>query len=122
MKFETVVTVSNFFSFFNNSNPFSISLDVTHIELHNNINFFYQGKQSFEHFVRVELPNGIIEFFEGEQDFEYIATKLGISLKELHSYMDAPNKTYKDYKNQQFIYNLGAKVLKAIGLERGGKR
>ncbi len=57
-----------------------------------------------------------------KQDFEYVATKLGISIEELQSYMDAPNKTYKDYKSQESIYNLGAKVLRMLGLERGGKR
>ena len=57
-----------------------------------------------------------------KQDFEYIATKLGISVVELQSYMDAPNKTYKDYKSQDSIYNMGAKVMRALGLEKGGKR
>jgi len=55
-------------------------------------------------------------------DFQYIATKLGISVEELQSYMDAPNKTYKDYKSQDNIYNIGAKVMRLIGLEKGGKR
>lgn len=56
------------------------------------------------------------------QDFEYIATKLGISAEELKSYMDAPNKTYRDYKSQENIYNIGAKVMRMLGLEKGGKR
>ena len=56
------------------------------------------------------------------QDFEYIATKLGISVEELQSYMDGPNKTYKDYKSQENIYNIGAKVMRFLGLEKGGKR
>lgn len=56
------------------------------------------------------------------QDFEYIATKLDISVEELQGYMDAPNKTYKDYRSQEQIYMLGAKVMKAFGLELGGKR
>ena len=56
------------------------------------------------------------------QDFEYIATKLGISVEELQSYMDSPNKTYKDYKSQENIYNIGAKVMRFLGLEKGGKR
>jgi len=56
------------------------------------------------------------------QDFEYIATKLGISVEELQSYMDAPNKTYKDYKSHENIYNIGAKVMRLLGLEKGGKR
>ena len=56
------------------------------------------------------------------QDFEYIATKLDISVKELQSYTDAPNKTYKDYKSQENIYNIGASIMKLFGLEKGGKR
>lgn len=56
------------------------------------------------------------------QDFEYVANKLGVSVAELQSYMDAPNKTYKDYKSQDRIYNIGAKVMRLLGLEKGGKR
>ena len=56
------------------------------------------------------------------QEFEYVATKLGVSVKELQNYMDLPKKTYKDYKSQRSIYNIGAKVLKMLGLEIGGKR
>ncbi|TMM58947.1 N-acetyl sugar amidotransferase [Maribacter algarum] len=57
-----------------------------------------------------------------KQDFEFIANKLGISVEELQSYMDAPNKTYKDYKSQDSIYNIGARVMRMVGLEKGGKR
>jgi len=57
-----------------------------------------------------------------KQDFEFIANKLGISVDELQGYMDAPNKTYKDYKSQESIYNIGAKMMRLIGIERGGKR
>jgi N-acetyl sugar amidotransferase len=57
-----------------------------------------------------------------KQDFEYIATKLGISVNQLQGYMDAPNRTYKDYKSQEGIYNLGAKVMRLFGKEKGGKR
>lgn len=57
-----------------------------------------------------------------EDDIEYIANKLDITTSELMGYFNAPNKTYKDYKNQQLIYDFGAKVLRGIGLEKGGKR
>lgn len=57
-----------------------------------------------------------------KQDFEYIATKLGISVAELEGYLNAPNKTYKDYKSQENVYSLGAKVMRMFGLEKGGKR
>jgi N-acetyl sugar amidotransferase len=57
-----------------------------------------------------------------DQDIEYIANKLDITTVELMGYFNAPNKTYKDYKNQKYIYDLGAKVMRMIGLEKGGKR
>lgn len=56
------------------------------------------------------------------QDLEYIATKLGITVAELQGYMDSPNKTYRDYKSQERIYSVGARVMKTLGLEVGGKR
>ncbi len=57
-----------------------------------------------------------------DDDFDYIANKLGIESKELRGLLEAPNKGYKDYKNQQWIYELGAKVMRFLGLEKGGKR
>ncbi|MFY0610401.1 MAG: N-acetyl sugar amidotransferase [Hyphomicrobiaceae bacterium] len=57
-----------------------------------------------------------------ERDFEYIATKLDISTEELRSYLEAPNKTHRDYKSQQTIYALGAPAMRWLGLELGGKR
>jgi len=59
---------------------------------------------------------------EAKHDFEYIATKLGISVEELRGYFNAPNKTYKDYNNQESMFNFGAKVMKALGLEKSIKR
>lgn len=55
-------------------------------------------------------------------EFKYIATKLKISEGELRAYFDAPNKTYRDYKNQESLFMLGAKILKAIGVETSIKR
>ncbi len=55
-------------------------------------------------------------------DFEYVANKLDISVEELQAYFKLPKKTYRDYKSQQTIYNLGANALRMIGLEKGGKR
>jgi N-acetyl sugar amidotransferase len=57
-----------------------------------------------------------------KHDFEYIATKLGITVDKLQFYMDAPNKSYKDYKNQMWIYNFGAKIMRLLRMEKGGKR
>ena len=59
---------------------------------------------------------------EIKHDFEYIATKLGISVDELQSYMDQPNKSHRDYKSQESLFNLGAKALHSLGIERAVKR
>lgn len=59
---------------------------------------------------------------EVKQEFEYVANKLGITVKELQGYFDAPNKTHKDYKNQEKMFVLGAKVLRFLGIERAVKR
>jgi len=55
-------------------------------------------------------------------DCEYVATKLGISVEELQSYMDAPNKSYRDYKSQHQVFSIGAQVLKGLGVEKAVKR
>lgn len=57
-----------------------------------------------------------------KNDFEYVSNKLSISVDELQQYMDMPKKTYKDYKSQESIYNIGAKMMRLFGLEKGGKR
>lgn len=57
-----------------------------------------------------------------DEDFEYIATKLGISVAELRHYHEIPKKTYRDYKNNEWLFDLGAKVLKYLGVERAIKR
>lgn len=56
------------------------------------------------------------------QDFEFVATKLGITVPELQSYMDAPKKSYRDYRSQAWVYDLGATVMKTLRFEVGGKR
>lgn len=55
-------------------------------------------------------------------EIEFVANKLGISVDELNSYMDLPLRSYRDYKSQRQIYDMGAKVMRALGMEVGGKR
>ena len=57
-----------------------------------------------------------------KEDFKYIANKLDISQDQLQIYFEEKNKSYKDYKNQLWIYLLGAKILRMLGIEKGGKR
>ena len=68
------------------------------------------------------LKNPAICDEDAKHDFEYVATKLGISVEELQCYFEQPNKTHRDYKNQESMFNLGAKVLRWIGIERSIKR
>ena len=55
-------------------------------------------------------------------EFNYIATKLGISSDQLRGYFNMEKKFYWDYKNQVSMFQTGAKVLKAFGVERAIKR
>lgn len=57
-----------------------------------------------------------------EEEFNYIATKLGIEAAELRKYFNMPKKYYWDYKNQQNIFRLGAKILHLMGVEKVKKR
>lgn len=59
---------------------------------------------------------------EIKHELEYIANKLDIPVFELETYFSMPKRTYKDYKSQESIYIFGAKILKYLGLEKGGKR
>jgi N-acetyl sugar amidotransferase len=57
-----------------------------------------------------------------EQDFSYVATKLGVTVQELQGYMDSPNKSFHDYRSQQSVYTIGARFMRMLGMELGGKR
>jgi len=57
-----------------------------------------------------------------QDEFNYIATKLGISPEELRGYFEMPKKFYWDYRNQRAMFNIGAKVLRALGVEKSIKR
>ena len=57
-----------------------------------------------------------------ESEFEYIATKLGIGVAELRQYHEMPLKSYKDYANVSWFFDVGARVMKFLGLERAIKR
>jgi len=69
---------------------------------------------------KLKVPAYNIETIQDE--FNYIATKLGVSSEELRHYFTMPKKFYWDYKNNEKTFNLGARVLKAIGVERSIKR
>lgn len=57
-----------------------------------------------------------------DEDFEYIASKLGISVETLREYHEMPHKSYRDYKNQEWLFDLGSNAMKWLGLEKAVKR
>jgi N-acetyl sugar amidotransferase len=56
------------------------------------------------------------------REFHYVASKLGIEVSELRKYLDAPNRSFRDYRSQAALYAVGARASRLLGLERGGKR
>lgn len=57
-----------------------------------------------------------------DDDFEYIASKLRISVDELRRYHQMPKATYRDFRNREWMFDLGARILKIIGAEKATKR
>jgi N-acetyl sugar amidotransferase len=57
-----------------------------------------------------------------DEEFAYIATKLGISVEELRGYHTMPKKWFRDYKNQEWMFDIGARVLQFLGAEGAIKR
>ncbi|QJB69751.1 N-acetyl sugar amidotransferase [Parasphingorhabdus halotolerans] len=53
-----------------------------------------------------------------KEEFDYVASKLGITSKELQDIFDGPNKTYREYKNKRWMIKLGADAMQAMGLEK----
>ncbi len=69
-----------------------------------------------------ELKKPTYDEKEIEREIEFICNKLEIKREDFDRYLNLPKKTFKDYKNQEEIYFLGAKFLKFLGIELGGKR
>ena len=69
-----------------------------------------------EALVRLSRPEMDDQFLA--QEFEYVAHKLGLTVSELQNIFEGENKTYHDYRNKRWFIGLGARVLRALGLER----
>lgn len=57
-----------------------------------------------------------------EHEKEFIANKLGVTTAELDGFMTMPRKTYQDFRNQRWLYDIGARAMRALRMEAGGKR
>ena len=55
-----------------------------------------------------------------KHDFEYVATKMGISVDELHHYHELPKKFYWDYRNQNRTLLAIESIVRKLGLGRRG--
>ncbi len=51
------------------------------------------------------------------REFEYVATKLGWTVEEFEAIYRGENKTYKHYRNKEFLITLGARVANLLGLD-----
>lgn len=65
---------------------------------------------------RISKPELSEQFLK--QEFEYVANKLDFTVEELQVIFEGENKSFKDYKNKRLIINLGAKVMRSLGLEK----
>ncbi|HEY6921904.1 MAG TPA: N-acetyl sugar amidotransferase [Steroidobacteraceae bacterium] len=52
------------------------------------------------------------------QDFEYIATKLGLTVEQLRTLQRGENRSYRDYKSRMSMIELGARAMRAVGVQR----
>ncbi|MBD3814018.1 MAG: N-acetyl sugar amidotransferase [Betaproteobacteria bacterium] len=55
-------------------------------------------------------------------EIEFVASKLDISVDELNGYMALPKRSFRDFRSQQHVYKMGARAMRLLGMERGGKR
>lgn len=56
------------------------------------------------------------------QEIEFVANKLDMTPDELMQCMKLPKVTFREFRNQRAIYQAGARVMRALRLELGGKR
>jgi N-acetyl sugar amidotransferase len=52
------------------------------------------------------------------QEFDYVAKKLELTVDEMQALFDAPNKSYRDYKNRMGLITLGTRTLQFLGVEK----
>ncbi len=69
-----------------------------------------------EALARVAKPE--IDDLTMTQDFEYVAKKLDLTIAEFQNIFDGKNKTYRDYKNNMKLINMGTKIMQILGLEK----
>ena len=69
-----------------------------------------------------QLKNPAYPLEEVKKDYDYIASKLRISLEDLKQYHSIPIKTFKDYKNQEFLFTFGSRLTRFFGIDKNAKK
>ena len=65
---------------------------------------------------RISTPEMDENFLK--QEFEYVAHKLDLTRQQLQELFELPKKYYYNFKNKRWIINLGANLLRYLGLEK----
>lgn len=65
---------------------------------------------------RISTPEMNEDFLK--QEFEYVAHKLDLTREELQELFELPKNYYYNFKNKRWIINLGANLLRYLGLEK----
>lgn len=55
---------------------------------------------------------------EGQTLFRQVAIMLEIAPEELTRYFMLPHKTYKDYKNSEKLFSIGARIMRTLGVDK----
>ncbi len=79
------------------------------------------GQMSRDEAIR-ELKEKPYSYEEVKIEKEFIASKLNFTLKELEELFLNDNKSFRDYKNQYWLYNLGKNFYEKLNLGVGNKR
>ena len=53
------------------------------------------------------------------QDLQYISSKLDISVEDLKNLHNGSNKSWRDYKSRKFFIDIGTRVMRRLGIQRG---
>lgn len=55
---------------------------------------------------------------EAKALFSQVAEMLGVTDEELTTYFEMPHKTYKDFKHQDYLFDIGARIMYLLGLDK----
>lgn len=66
----------------------------------------------------LRLENSPLSEEEEKELFESVASMLEISGEKLKEYFLMPLKTYKDYKHQEYLFDLGGKIMYKLKLDK----